>query len=569
MQLASGASGAKQTHYLLFAADRYLDENQTENAENILSTLAPNALSLNQRQNWQLLRARLSLQMGYPQDALLKLQTLQPDTLPTPLRTRYFQQMANTQASLNDVAASLSARDQLLHSLPKATRTATLQSTWQYLHQLTPAQLKQLEQSTDPDAQGWQKLIYIAQQTQWTDEALAQAITTWQQHFPEHPAMQLLSNHPKKSLSQNTPQKIGLLLPLTGAYAPAANAIRNGFFAAYYASKTPASPTINVINSQTNGVQQSYQQAITQGNQLIVGPLIKQNLQKLINDNNIRVPTIALNQVPNNQNPLLIQFALSPADEASQVANYAWSEHHQRAIIITNDNVRGQQIAKIMQARWQNLGGDVAAIWLINPASNLSRALQQVLLINQSRARKQHLQSIMGEKLRYLSRRRADIDTILLSTTPALARQIQPLLKYYFAGNIPIYATSQIYSGYPNPSLDRDLNGIYFCDAPWILSPSTLTTPALNQLSKQVQSIWPQSFRQLRRFYAMGIDAYYLSTHLNRLSILPGLGVAHTTGTLTLNKQRIYRTLSWAVFKRGKPRVITHNTLAQAINDTD
>ena len=323
-----------------------------------------------------------------------------------------------------------------------------------------------------------------------------------------------------------------------------------------------------MINTQTNDIQQSYQQAITQGNQLIVGPLIKENLQKLINDNSIRVPTIALNQVPDNHNPLLIQFALSPLDEASQVADYAWSDHHQRAIIIANDNARGQQIATVMQTRWQALGGDVASIWFVHPKTNLSRALQQVLLINQSRARKQHLQSILGRNLRYLPRRRADIDTILLSTTPALARQIQPLLKYYFAGNIPIYATSQIYSGYPNPSLDRDLNGIYFCDAPWILSPRTLTTPALNQLSTQIQSIWPQSFRRLRRFYAMGIDAYYLSTHLNRLSILPGLGVAHTTGTLTLNKHRIYRTLSWAVFRQGQPKVITHNTLAQVLSDT-
>ena len=229
IQLASSASGPTQTRYLLLAADRYLDENQTQNAENILSNLTPSTLSLDQHQNWQLLRARLSLQMGYPQDALLKLQTLQPDTLPTLLRIRYYRQMANTQASLNQVAASLSARDQLLHSLPKEARIATLQSTWQYLHQLTPEQLQQLGQSTDPDAQGWQKLTYIAKQTQWTDTELAQAITTWQQHFPRHPANQLLSKNPKKSLSQNTPQKIGLLLPLTGPYAPAANAIRNGF----------------------------------------------------------------------------------------------------------------------------------------------------------------------------------------------------------------------------------------------------------------------------------------------------------------------------------------------------
>ncbi len=51
---------------------------------------------------------------------------------------------------------------------------------------------------------------------------------------------------------------------------------------------------------------------------------------------------------------------------------------------------------------------------------------------------------------------------VFLLSYPSKARQIMPLLKYYYAGDVPVYATSSVYTGGVNVMKDRDLNGIIF-----------------------------------------------------------------------------------------------------------
>ena len=138
-----------------------------------------------------------------------------------------------------------------------------------------------------------------------------------------------------------------------------------------------------------------------------------------------------------------------------------------------------------------------------------------------------------------------------------MARQIQPLLQFYFAGDIPVYGLSQLYNGHPNPGKDRDLNSIAFCDMPWVLEPQHMHPSYLNTLQQQTQQVWPQSYQKYSKLYALGIDAYRLSQTLDTMELLPDFGVRAATGTLYLNNNHIYRQLMWAQFEQGKPR-LTH-----------
>src|SRR5205823_5983563 len=79
-------------------------------------------------------------------------------------------------------------------------------------------------------------------------------------------------------------------------------------------------------------------------------------------------------------------------------------------------------------------------------------------------------------------KRRQDADMIFMIAPPEYARQIKPLLNYYYAGNLPIYATSHVYQGIPNAALDNDLNGIQFCDMPWTINQGLLVPGSLNGL---------------------------------------------------------------------------------------
>ncbi|HRE30628.1 MAG TPA: penicillin-binding protein activator, partial [Candidatus Berkiella sp.] len=64
---------------------------------------------------------------------------------------------------------------------------------------------------------------------------------------------------------------------------------------------------------------------------------------------------------------------------------------------------------------------------------------------------------------------RQDVDVIVMAAPPAQARQLKPLFDFYYAEDVPVLATSSIYSGSQNPRSDRDVNGVVFCDMPWLL----------------------------------------------------------------------------------------------------
>ncbi|WP_280522018.1 penicillin-binding protein activator [Candidatus Coxiella mudrowiae] len=65
--------------------------------------------------------------------------------------------------------------------------------------------------------------------------------------------------------------------------------------------------------------------------------------------------------------------------------------------------------------------------------------------------------------------RREDFDTIFLVANSRQERQIIPLLRFYYADDVSIYATSAIYS--PSVIIDYDLDGMIFDDMPWVLAP--------------------------------------------------------------------------------------------------
>ena len=54
-----------------------------------------------------------------------------------------------------------------------------------------------------------------------------------------------------------------------------------------------------------------------------------------------------------------MQFALSPEDEAVQVAETAMSDGHKLALVITPDIPWGNRIADAFKKRWLELGGSI------------------------------------------------------------------------------------------------------------------------------------------------------------------------------------------------------------------
>jgi len=149
--------------------------------------------------------------------------------------------------------------------------------------------------------------------------------------------------------------------------------------------------------------------------------------------------------------------------------------------------------------------------------------------------------------------RRRDFDMIFLAATPEAARQIKPLLKFYYAEDVPVYAVSLVYTGAPRAEVDSDLEGITFCDAPWVLG-SEGPLPGLRQ---RISLLWAPSFQQNVRLYALGVDAYQIVADFANFTRLSQQDLPGATGTLHMDAQhRIVRQLPCAQFHQGVPIVL-------------
>jgi len=363
--------------------------------------------------------------------------------------------------------------------------------------------------------------------------------------------------------AQAEPNNIVLMLPLKGELAASSQAIRNGFLAAYhhYRKERP-SINIKVIDTTGGDVRALYQQAVIDGAEVIVGPLTKKEVEIIASINPLPIPTLALNTLDDYTHsfgPNLYQFGLLPQDEAWQVATKMIQEQHDRVAIIAPENAWGDKIVAAFRSKYEESGGQVIATLNYRSSGNLAEQIcpflaQDATKLCTPRKHKDKKQEVSNEPMR-----RQDINAIFLVTKDHdhTARQIMPLLKFYYAGDLPTYSISTVYTGVVSQNLDQDLEGVYFCDMPWVLQDPSVFGSDLQAIHKQIMVLWADSYANLGRLYALGVDAYNLASKLNGFLNSPQYGVEGASGKLYLNEfNHIYRELQWAQMKNGFPIVL-------------
>ncbi len=562
LEKAAQSQGIESQQYQILAANQLLLDNNINDAQQLLNTL--NNIPLNptiQSQKF-IIEAQLALQQDNPRLALYKLSLVRNlNTLPERALISYYTTSMQAYLRSNQLANSTMAQINLNTLL---TNPIMIQKNeviiWYNLQTLNTTTLNNMLQRTNNNIiQGWIKLAIIAKQYSDNPIQLAAQIQSWQATYPNHPANNILpdANTLQSLATFQAPQHIALLVPLSGQFGNMGKAIRDGFMTAFYANakKLPQAPTVKVYDTtQASDITSIYQQAIQNGADFIIGPLTKTNVDNLVSSSKISVPTLTLNyatssSVPNN----IIQFGFSPEQAAEQMTDFAWRHGASRALIITPNNDWGNKLSDAFDNSWQNIGGETLNTLAFDTNNQLSNEIAGILNITQSNTRADNLRQLFNEKIKSLARRRQDINSIFLAATPVQARQILPLLRFYFAGNIPVYSIANIYTGYPSPRNDHDLNGVYFDDMPWLIQ----NTSSINPLKTQIQSLWASNYRNNSRLYGLGIDAYTISILLPRLIALPNIALNGVTGQLYLQgNNTIYQQLSFARFSSGVPRSV-------------
>jgi uncharacterized protein len=560
--MAASAQGVSQQAYLLQATDRLIDQHEIEKAQSILKTTREQ-LPPNLRAKKQLITAKLLVAYHQNDEALSTLQAMTEDhsawTRADQIEWHQIAALANK--NLGNFNASIQQRSDMIPLLSsREEKKQQLLTIWQSLEKISAARINRLlSQANTAIVKGWLSLVALTDRPNISPEELTQLLQHWKSEYRHHPAAALLPASFKQSDSRSIthPKRIALLLPLKGQYGNAGNAIKNGFLAAYYHKNSHHQATSNIMIIDTNdrNIPAAYQEAIRRGANVVIGPLVKSNITALAQSTTLTVPTIVLNTVSHLKNRRinnLYQFGLSPEDEAQQIAMKAWDEHLHSAILFAPKNAWGQSIAAAFEKTWQSLGGQTVAYLAYTDQQNLSKEVRHLLNIDQARQRAKQLKRLLHKKIRYIPRRRKDADMIFIVASASMARQLRPMLRYYYAGNMPTYAISNIYAGQPNAHRDHDLNGIRFPDMPWVLT-DRLKPNSLNTIRQSIQQTWPKSYAKQPKLFALGVDAYNIITQINKMLLLPELGTPAATGVLYLNHHNIYRKLSWSKIVNGTP----------------
>lgn len=439
--------------------------------------------------------------------------------------------------------------------LPEARRGELTHAIWDALQAAGTAALSSGLPADAPDAAGWLALAEAYTAHAYDPAAFAGAIAAWQTNYPGHPAQTLLLAEllEQSEESLRPPTKIALLLPLQGQLARVGEAVRDGFVAARFSGLMSPAPDIVVYDVNAGNAVASLQQAIAEGAGLVVGPLEKGALDAVLAAGELPVPMLALNTAttPPANAARLFQFGLRPEDEAIDVAERAWADGRRRMITMVPSNELGERIVTAFSTRWLELGGTlVDRVRFQSSVKSYAAAVRQTFGLQQSEARAAALRRLLKRALVSEARRRDDVDAILLSAPPVEARQILPQFRFLGADNLPIYATSGIYAGAPNPGADRDLDGVMFGDSPWVLGTGD------QGLKRVFGDYWRGGISGLR-FFAFGADAYRIIPYLGQMRAQPSMRVAGASGQLYIDRAGLVRrSLTWARFAGGSPRLL-------------
>lgn len=562
LRLAADAESPQAEAYILQASAIALGAGELDNAAAILAGVAsdnmlPPALAIEATRQ----KAELALLRNDARDALSlasnQLLALSAE-LPADTRQALMRLRADAFMELEQYLAAAREHTQMAATLNDPAQIAENNNRiWQILTTAPAGSLNGQPSLVDSyELRGWLELINTVNSEQNNIERQVAAITRWQNRWNQHTAAATLPDALAFAveLLNNRPQHIALMLPLGEA---AGQAVSEGFMAAYYhaVSQNQQVPEVEVID--TTGVRDItnlYQQAVDLGVDMIIGPLLKDSVRQLQTMEQLPVPTLALNYGDDwRTNPAgFYQFGLAPEDEIRQAARMAWQAGHRNAAVLTPAGEDYRRIQTDFVEVWQALGGQVVSRASFNNAAGYSDIIRQLMSIDTSEARAQRLREVLPrDNLEFIPRRRQDVDFIFMLANPAEGRQIKPTMAFHFVGDVPVYAMPAIYDGRRDATGNRDLNGITFVDAPWVLGGD-------DPLRGSTSSVWPQAAGPVQRLRAMGIDSFRLYARLSQLENFPGIRLQGATGVLSMREDgSIMRELIGAQFVDGNIMVLT------------
>ena len=550
---AGGTIPPRSTELRLRAAQLAFSANELALTQRIIDAVQNPYISDETTRRYAFLNAELALSRNEPNIAIKYLEDRRLQNIPLDTKTQVTSGQLRARAYEMGRSYIASARELIYvdRLLPVNARQANHDLIFTTLLRLGADTLQtQAEQSITAEIRGWLSLAAMSKRFQHDPLRQLNALKDWQKVWPNHPAalvipgsLQMLSR-----IVANRPENIALILPLNGSLGNIGRAIRDGYIAAHY-QLTPDTQ-LRIYDSTTAEILELVSRAERDGVRLIIGPLDREKVTTIAKQP-LSTPVIALNRTLGGEiNPNLYQFGLAPEDESLQVAAQINREDRLKGLVIAPDSEWGQRNYNAFADRFAEQGGIIVDSAFFKNQRDYSDIVKSLLNIDSSEKRAANLRRITGERFEFSARRRQDIEFIFLLANPNQARGINPTLGFFYAEDVPVYATSHINAGTDSRINSMDLNGIRFCDIPWRLTQS-------DTLQNTIIDTWPTASTQLGSFYALGVDVHRLYPRLQQLKEHPEERIFGSTGILSLNQDNVInRTLMWARYHEGQVKSV-------------
>ena len=509
-----------QQTYKLLAARVLVTENKVPQAQALLNELS--TLNPDQLLDKSLIEAHIAAVQGNNQHAEDLLRRVDLTQLSSSQVGRYYAVKARVAENKNAIIDAVKARiqmDQVLTDVPR--KQENNDRTWALLRQANRGLLNNTPDEGNLALAGWLALARAYNDNLSQPTQLSQALQNWKAAYPNHSAsylfpteLQGLFNFQQTSLSQ-----VALLLPLSGNGQILGNTIKSGFDAA---KGDNTAVQVQVYDTVATPINDIIAQAKQAGVRAIIGPLLKQNVDSVLNNPSAiqGMDVLALNSTPNARAiGQVCYYGLSPEDEAESAANKMWKDGIHAPMVAVPQTDLGQRTATAFNIRWQQLSGTDANIKYYNQTGDVGVALQG--------------QNVQGLYVVAKSEELADVKSVIDNS----------------GSNIKLYASSRSNSSNNGPEYRLLMNGLQFSDIPFFKDTD----------SAQYQKIATNTNGDysLMRLYAMGADAWLLISHFNELRQVPGYQIDGLTGKLSAGPNcNIERDMTWFQYQNGGIQVL-------------
>ena len=479
-------------------------------------------------------------------------------------------------------------------------RQANIDGLWQMLTQVTPDKIQGID-AQEYILTGWVDLLDIYQNNQDDPDALRTGFNDWKTRYPNNPAAITPPNQLVQAMLPRVggSPKIALFLPMSGQGQVFGQAIMQGFMDAQKgipqapASRASTAPqasqnsgnevldqiyaemvattgeptnstdaeittsTSRIDNTPTNtqsvkvfdttGKQmpQLLEQAKNEGFNLVVGPLLKSDVQTIA-QTGAPISVLALNELDTNQlqpRPNLCYFSLSPEDEAKNAAARIKADGKQMPLILVPANQFGERIARAFAQEWQANGGATVLTQSFGSIPSLKESINRGAGI-----RMVGTPVVLGnQSIPQADNSGGTIDAVYIAATRDELTLIKPMIEMAISSRQrpALYASSRSNQAGSGADYRFEMEGVKFSEVP-------LLAGANNNLRKQAQQKLNNDY-SLFRLYAMGIDAWSLANNYDKLQHDAQFRIHGASGALRVSENCVvYRELPWLQFKQGQ-----------------